>query len=135
MESPSQWWRQCILATCRGRAERPKSPTGGLSSAPEFGPRPTISFPSLARQLAHAPGRRDQVDPTRTPCPIRSYDHVLIWNAIDLERKLEEFRIYYNENRVHQSLSGHTPGERSGEPRSEERRVGKECRSRWSPYH
>src|SRR2546428_10894984 len=22
-----------------------------------------------------------------------------------------------------------------GEPRSEERRVGKECRSRWSPYH
>jgi hypothetical protein len=37
---------------------------------------------------------------------------VLIWNAIDLERKLEEFRIYYNENRVHQSLSGSTPGER-----------------------
>ena len=23
----------------------------------------------------------------------------------------------------------------SGNPRSEERRVGKECRSRWSPYH
>ena len=23
----------------------------------------------------------------------------------------------------------------SDEPRSEERRVGKECRSRWSPYH
>jgi putative transposase len=43
-------------------------------------------------------------------------DHVLIWNAIDLERKLEEFRVYYNENRVHQSLSGSTPGERSGKP-------------------
>ena len=32
-----------------------------------------------------------------------------------------------------------TPGELlgcvSGELRSEERRVGKECRSRWSPYH
>src|SRR2546430_4340326 len=26
-------------------------------------------------------------------------------------------------------------GERHGERRSEERRVGKECRSRWSPYH
>ena len=25
--------------------------------------------------------------------------------------------------------------EASGEKRSEERRVGKECRSRWSPYH
>src|SRR2546430_16548538 len=24
---------------------------------------------------------------------------------------------------------------RLGKPRSEERRVGKECRSRWSPYH
>ena len=23
----------------------------------------------------------------------------------------------------------------NGAPRSEERRVGKECRSRWSPYH
>ena len=23
----------------------------------------------------------------------------------------------------------------SKDPRSEERRVGKECRSRWSPYH
>ena len=41
-------------------------------------------------------------------------DHVLIWNAIDLERKLEEFRLYYNENHVHQSLGGSTPGERSG---------------------
>src|SRR5574337_348091 len=26
-------------------------------------------------------------------------------------------------------------GDPSGLPRSEERRVGKECRSRWSPYH
>ena len=25
--------------------------------------------------------------------------------------------------------------EEAGEDRSEERRVGKECRSRWSPYH
>ena len=37
--------------------------------------------------------------------------------------------------------SGRSPGEEIGYPlqdsglRSEERRVGKECRSRWSPYH
>src|SRR5947207_9395168 len=43
-------------------------------------------------------------------------DHVLIWNTIDLGRKLEAFRNYYNENRVHQSLSGCTQGERSGQP-------------------
>src|SRR5215468_3097369 len=43
-------------------------------------------------------------------------DHVLIWNAVDLGRKLEELRNYYNEHRVHQSLSGRTPGEMSGKP-------------------
>jgi putative transposase len=42
-------------------------------------------------------------------------DHVLIWNAVDLERKLEEFRNYYNDHRVHQSLNGSAPGERSGQ--------------------
>ena len=30
-------------------------------------------------------------------------------------------------------VPGHKRGR--GNPRSEERRVGKECRSRWSPYH
>jgi transposase InsO family protein len=43
-------------------------------------------------------------------------DHVLVWNAVDLERKLEAFRDYYNEHRVHQSLNGSTPLERSGQP-------------------
>jgi putative transposase len=43
-------------------------------------------------------------------------DHVLIWNAVHLERKLEGFRNYYNEHRAHQSLNGSTPGERSGQP-------------------
>src|SRR3712207_9266601 len=35
-------------------------------------------------------------------------------------------------------LTSDEPGADAGEPdkyRSEERRVGKECRSRWSPYH
>src|SRR5262245_13025712 len=36
-------------------------------------------------------------------------DHVLFWNARDLERKLGEFRIYYNAARGHASLEGHTP--------------------------
>ena len=31
--------------------------------------------------------------------------------------------------------SGKLPFEVVWKPRSEERRVGKECRSRWSPYH
>ena len=43
-------------------------------------------------------------------------DHVLTSNTVDLQRKLEEFRIYYNDHRAHQSLNGRTPGERFGQP-------------------
>ena len=32
-------------------------------------------------------------------------------------------------------LSGTKVADRKSSSRSEERRVGKECRSRWSPYH
>jgi putative transposase len=36
-------------------------------------------------------------------------DHVLFWNARDLERKLADFQGYYNAARNHASLEGHTP--------------------------
>ena len=36
---------------------------------------------------------------------------------------------------VHGAKAGHRGGSLSAADRSEERRVGKECRSRWSPYH
>jgi putative transposase len=36
-------------------------------------------------------------------------DHVLFWNARDLERKLAEFQAYYNAARSHASLAGDTP--------------------------
>jgi putative transposase len=36
-------------------------------------------------------------------------DHVLFWNARDLERKLGEFQAYYNAARSHASLAGQTP--------------------------
>ena len=43
-------------------------------------------------------------------------DHTLFWNAKDLERKLADFRQYYNRERVHQSLGGDTPAVLSGNP-------------------
>ncbi len=43
-------------------------------------------------------------------------DHVIFWNASDLERKLEGFRQYYNTHRAHTALDGDTPSEISGEP-------------------
>jgi hypothetical protein len=36
-------------------------------------------------------------------------DHVMFWNAHDLERKLAEFQVYYNAARSHSSLDGRTP--------------------------
>ena len=36
-------------------------------------------------------------------------DHLFFWNARDLERKLDEFRIYFNEVRVHSGIGGTTP--------------------------
>ena len=35
-------------------------------------------------------------------------DHVLFWNARDLERKLADFQAYYNAARSHALLEGHT---------------------------
>ena len=42
-------------------------------------------------------------------------DHALFWDASDLQRKLKEFRHYYNSHRVHTSLGNNTPLEISGE--------------------
>jgi putative transposase len=43
-------------------------------------------------------------------------DRMFFWNAVDLARKLGDFKIYYNGSRCHQSLSGGTPSEKSGKP-------------------
>jgi putative transposase len=40
-------------------------------------------------------------------------DRVFFWNAVDLTRKLEAFRDYYNASRVHRSLDGTTPAQRA----------------------
>ncbi len=42
-------------------------------------------------------------------------DHVLFWNASDLERKRQEFRNFYHGHRVHASLDGNTPEPMSGD--------------------
>ena len=41
-------------------------------------------------------------------------DQLFFWNALDLTRKLEAFRCYYNQRRVHRSLNGTTPAQRAG---------------------
>src|SRR5258708_569183 len=41
-------------------------------------------------------------------------DQLVFWNSLDLTRKLEAFRDYYNASRVHRSLDGNTPAQRAG---------------------
>jgi putative transposase len=41
-------------------------------------------------------------------------DQMFFWNAFDLTRKLEMFRCYYNQQRVHRSLDAMTPVRRAG---------------------
>ena len=43
-------------------------------------------------------------------------DHMFFWNALDLARKMDHFRIYYNAYRVDRSLGGVTPAQRTGVP-------------------
>jgi len=40
-------------------------------------------------------------------------DHVFYWNGVDLERKLEEFKGYFNGDRVHAGILGSTPNKRA----------------------
>jgi putative transposase len=41
-------------------------------------------------------------------------DRLFFWSSVDLTRKLDAFRDYYNEFRVHRSLDGITPNQRAG---------------------
>ena len=43
-------------------------------------------------------------------------DRLFFWNESDLDRKLEQFKSYYNQRRVHQSLNGATPEEQGSQP-------------------
>jgi putative transposase len=42
------------------------------------------------------------------------FDQVFFWNAADLARKLNDYKIYYNTHRAHRSLAGSTPALRAG---------------------
>ena len=48
------------------------------------------------------------------------------------QRKLQRMAIPLPQQRQEEAVGDE---EQDVSPRSEERRVGKECRSRWSPYH
>src|SRR5260370_25912981 len=66
------------------------------------------------------------------------YDHILI--VVEENKDFEQIignpaAPYLNRLAAEGALLTRMFGEEHNSERSEERRVGKECRSRWSPYH
>ena len=41
-------------------------------------------------------------------------DRIWFWSQTDLERKLEDYKVFYNQYRYHTGLAGVTPAQRSG---------------------
>ena len=69
---------------------------------------------------------------------LKTYDEILYWRRNDDESVIEALsraaiNIPYKSEPQGEAMAWKNDG--SGFYRSEERRVGKECRSRWSPYH
>src|SRR2546425_12615975 len=61
---------------------------------------------------------------------IHGLDHVMAGELLDLPHEVAGLALNLEEDQVSSVLLGDYT-----KIRSEERRVGKECRSRWSPYH
>ena len=91
-------------------------------------PRPTLGAPDqLTLALDRAAGARP-IEGNRLehhPDSPRALDAMLA--AIAAARRWVHFENYI--------IRDDATGRRFADARSEERRVGKECRSRWSPYH
>src|SRR2546430_16902520 len=72
------------------------------------------------------------------PEPAREGERVAYPDRLDEVQRLPHEAGLRRDARVVERVLATDPDRPTGgepEPRSEERRVGKECRSRWSPYH
>ena len=69
------------------------------------------------KSVAHVPVSHPFVERLIGTLRREYLDRIFFWNTLDLERKLRAYGLYYNTSRVHQSLSGNTPDEKSGNPR------------------
>src|SRR5260370_33615634 len=99
----------------------------GVTNRPgaRHGPREIRNASSLMRAFNLGLG----VNPYEL-CRIADLGDVRLSHRNDLERQNEDIEAFYQKVKA----AGVIPISAGGD-RSEERRVGKECRSRWSPYH
>ena len=115
----------------RGRVSFHSSdPKAGLPAPYEFSARDDF-FEShlfevtLRSEVRHTVRVRDEATGEEFPS-----------NVILAARRAPRFKLYYGDIHIHSKWSFDARSEPDNNYiRSEERRVGKECRSRWSPYH
>src|SRR2546427_13184481 len=93
---------------------------------------------ALALSVAPQPVPAQKAAPAKKeglPTPYNPYPPGILPADLDseLERVLREIAVIYQQAVA--EWRALPPPDLTGQPRSEERRVGKECRSRWSPYH
>src|SRR5256885_15521476 len=94
-------------------------------------PRSTL-FPYTTLFRSHAPLRRHDPDYTVSNFLTTTYSRDGVAEAVMSATRM----VHYPDDDSTELLAPRMVQTRPAEPRrSEERRVGKECRSRWSPYH
>jgi hypothetical protein len=72
------------------------------------------------KSVSHAPMSHPFVERLNGTTRRKFLDRALFWNSLDLHRKLESVKAYYNEVRVHRALNGTTPiGPANRNPRSQ----------------
>src|SRR6266550_8331016 len=120
-----------------GRGNRPCliSPTETLTYA-QLAERVNRIANVLTRTLGIVPGHRVLLRGPNSPMMVAAYLAVIKAGAVVVATmpllRAKEIAYPIAKAKIRLALCDHRLAE---EMRSEERRVGKECRSRWSPYH
>ena len=86
--------------------------------------RSTHARTSLQAQAIDKSRESQQNGTLRREC----LDHLLFWTTSDLEKKLLDFRTYFNNHRTHTSLEGRTPDTPASRPIANLRSFG------WQPH-
>jgi putative transposase len=67
------------------------------------------------KTVAHVPVSHPFVERLIGSVRREYFDQVFFWNAVDLERKLNEFKTYFNEQRTHSGIEASTPAVKGGD--------------------
>src|SRR5258708_36841939 len=100
-----------------------------MGAGQQSSPGPTPQQGAQAQAMAQAAGTKFNI----ATSPVGAYAEAL--NQIQFNPIFQKVQSATNANSAMQNALANQETMARTNPRSEERRVGKECRSRWSPYH